>query len=216
MTRTSGPISIRLFDLHNSEAVDALLHMGLTEQQIKNAQAEWEPVRKQSIETLHEQGHPLGELPKHWGWDWTRKISRLGNPLFGFYGIECEGKMQGLLEVAKEGYLAKLPIQKGKPLIYVKYIETAPWNIKLLDPNPRFGGVGSRLIRVAVELSLSEDCKGRVGLHSLPGDKQGEPEWFYQHVCKMEPIEVQRDGEGLLYFELTAEKADEFLKGGKP
>ena len=72
--------------------------------------------------------------------------------------------MQGLLEVAKEGYLAKLPIQKGKPLIYVKYIETAPWNIKLLDPNPRFGGVGSRLIRIAVELSLSEDCKGRVGL----------------------------------------------------
>jgi len=57
--------------------------------------------------------------------------------------------MQGMIEVAKEGYLAKLPAQRGKPLIYVRYIETAPWNIKLLEPKPRYGGVGARLIRVA-------------------------------------------------------------------
>jgi len=31
----------------------------------------------------------------------------------------------------------------------------------------------------------------------------------------MEPIEAERDGEGLQYFELTPEKATEFLKGGK-
>jgi hypothetical protein len=31
----------------------------------------------------------------------------------------------------------------------------------------------------------------------------------------MQPIEAERDGEGLLYFELTPEKATEFLtKGG--
>jgi hypothetical protein len=212
---TNGPITIRIFDLHKGVVVDASLHKGLTEEQIRRAQAEWEPIRKESIARLRDQGHPLEELPKHWGWDWTRKISRLGNPLLGFYGIECEGKMQGLLEVAKEGHLAKLPVQKGKPLIYVKYVETAPWNIKLLAPKPHYGGIGSQLMRIAVELSLTEDCKGRVGLHSLPGDKKGEPEWFYQHVCYMEPIEAERDGEGLLYFELTKEKADEFLKGGK-
>lgn len=213
---TTSPLTIRLRDLHQEKVVDALLHVGLTDAQIRQAQQEWEPIRKQSIAALHQQGRPVGELPKHWGWDWTRKISRLGNPLLGFYGIECEGKMQGLLEVAKEGHLAKLPVQKGRPLIYVKYIETAPWNIKFLEPKPRFGGIGARLMRVAVELSLSEDCKGRVGLHSLPGSKQGEPEWFYQNVCNMEPIEAERDGEGLLYFELTSENADKFLKGGKP
>jgi len=210
------PTTIGLLDLSKNEVVDALLYTGLTEEQIGIAQAEWEPVRKTSIERLLKEGHPLEELPKHWGWDWTRKIRQLGNPLLGFYGIECEGRMQGLLEVAKEGYLTKLPSQKGKPLIYVKYVETAPWNIKLLDPKPRYGGIGSRLMRVAIELSHAEDCKGRVGLHSLPGDKKGEPEWFYQHVCKMEPMESERDGEGLLYFELTPEKAEKFMKGGKP
>jgi hypothetical protein len=70
-------------------------------------------------------------------------------------------------------------------------------------------------MRVAVELSLDEGYKGRVGLHSLPGKNKGEAEWFYQDVCKMEPLESERDSEGLLYFELTPEKADEFLSGGK-
>lgn len=211
---TTGPITIGLRDLHNGVVVDALLHTELTEGQIRTAQEDWEPVRKAAIERLHQDGYPLDSLPKHWGWDWRRKISRLGDPLLGFYGIECEGKMQGLLEVAKEGHLARLPTQKGRPLIYVKYIEVAAWNMKLLAPEPRYGGVGARLIKAAVELSLSEDCKGRLGLHSLPGHNKGEPEWFYRNVCKMESMETERDGEGLLYFELTSESAQEFLKGG--
>ena len=206
---------IRLFDIHGRQVVDATLHVALTEEQIRVAQAEWEPIRKAAILKLHRQGCPLERLPAHWGWDWARKISRLGNALLGFYGIECEGKMQGMLELAKEGYRAKLPEQTGMPLIYIKYLETAPWNIRLLDPNPRFGGIGSQLVRAAVELSHNESCKGRLGLHSLPGSSPGEPEWFYEHVCKMQPIESERDGEGLLYFELTSEKADEFLKGGQ-
>lgn len=208
------PITIRLYDSLKGEPVDALLHVGLTEDQIRAAQADWEPVRKQAIERLHREGVALDALPKHWGWDWTRKISRLGSKVLGFFGIECAGQMQGMIEVAKEGYLAKLPAQKGKPLIYVRYIETAPWNLKLLEPKPRYGGVGARLIRVATELSLDEGYKGRVGLHSLPGQNKGEPEWFYGNTCKMQPIEAERDGEGLLYFELTPEKATDFLKGG--
>lgn len=210
---TTAPTPIRLVDLHTNQVVDAILHTGLTEEQIRDAQGLWEPIRKASIQRLLTEGYKLEDLPKHWGWDWTRKIQRLGNPLFGFYGIECDGRMQGLLEVAKEGHLAKLPSQPGKPLIYVKYVETAPWNIRLLEPKPRYGGVGSRLIRVAIELSISESCKGRIGLHSLPGDKPGEPEWFYGSICKMDAMETERDGEGLLYFEFTPEKAETFMSG---
>lgn len=203
--------TIRLLDYRQDATVDATLHVGLTEDQLVAAQAEWEPVRKTSIKRLYDEGVPLDKLPKHFGWDWRRKISRLDLPILEFYGIECDGKMQGMIEVAKEGYLAKLDSQKGKPLVYVKYVETAPWNIKLLEPSPHYGGVGSQLIRAAVELSISEQCHGRVGLHSLPGQEKGEPEWFYEHTCLMESIEAERDGEGLLYFELTPERANDFL-----
>jgi hypothetical protein len=208
---SSQPLTIRLKDQKQAQPVDAMLHVGLTESQVRDAQAEWEPIRKTSIKRLLDEGFTMDELPKHWGWDWTRKISRLNNPLLTFYGIECNGRMQGMIEVAQEGYFSKLPSQAGKPLVYVKYVETAPWNIQILEPSPQYGGVGTQLIRAAVMLSRNENCKGRVGLHSLPGKNKGEPEWFYENTCNMEPIETERDGEGLLYFELTEKKSDKFI-----
>jgi len=53
------PTTIGLLDLSKNEVVDALLYTGLTEEQIGIAQAEWEPVRKTSIERLLKEGHPL-------------------------------------------------------------------------------------------------------------------------------------------------------------
>ena len=212
---SQSSIPVRIFDRHKAETVDALLYIGLTEEQIYATQGEWESLRKSSIARLLEQGIPKENLPKHWGWDWTRKISRLSDKLIGFYGIECEGKMQGMIEVEKERHFAKLPSQKNQSLVYVTYLETAPWNNLILEPKPRFAGVGARLMLAAVDLSLEEDCKGRVGLHSLPGKNKGEPEWFYQEICWMEPIESERNWEGLLYFELTPENADKFLSGEK-
>ena len=202
--------AIKIQDCKTKKLVDAVLISGVTIREAQLAQMHWSRALDQYLKTL-----PKDDYPEHGGWDWEAKHRRYGRlAAYRFYGIECEGKMQGLLELAKEGHLAKLPEQKGRPLIYVKYIEVAAWNIKVLAPNPRFGGVGARLMKAAVELSLSEDCKGRLGLHSLPGANKGDPEWFYQHVCKMEPMESERDGEGLLYFELTAQRAQEFLKGG--
>ena len=212
---SKSPIPVRIYDRDKVENADALLHIGLTEEQLYAAQAEWEPLRKSSIERLVKQGVPLERVPGHWGWDWTRKVSRLGDKLIGFYGIECEGRMQGMIEVEKEGHFAKLPAQNGQPLIYVTYLETAPWNNRILVPQPRFGGIGARLMQAAVDLSFEEGCKGRVGLHSLFGNNKGEPEWFYQNGCKMEPMESERNWEGLLYFELTPERAEEFLGGEK-
>ena len=104
---SDNPIPIRLYDQLEREPVDALLYAGLTEDQIRAAQGDWEPIRKDAIERLHDQGVSLEALPKHWGWDWTRKISRLGSKVLGFYGIECAGQMQGMMEVAKEGSLRR-------------------------------------------------------------------------------------------------------------
>jgi hypothetical protein len=212
---SSKAVQVRLWDRRKGSAVDAILHIGLTEDQIRDTQSKWEPLRKAAIRGLLNEGMSIDRLPKHWGWDWTRKISRLNHPLLGFFAIEADGEIQGLMEVAKEGHRAQLPGEDGKPLIYVKYIEVAPWNSKLLDPEPTYGGVGSRLIRAAIELSIQEDCKGRIGLHSLPGSNEGEPEWFYKSHCRMEPIESERNDEGLLYFEMSPERADEFLGGKK-
>jgi len=41
--------------------------------------------------------------------------------------------------------------------------------------------------------------------------EQGERS-VYENTCKMQPIEEERDGKGLLYSRITPEKATEFLK----
>jgi hypothetical protein len=52
-------------------------------------------------------------------------------------------------------------------LVYVEFIESAPWNRAERSSTATLSR-HERLIRAAIELSKSEDFKGRVGLHSLP------------------------------------------------
>jgi hypothetical protein len=49
-----------------------------------------------------------------------------------FYGIEHEGKLQGLmkLETVGEYCRCRLPEQDGKSLVYIDFLEVAPWNLR--------------------------------------------------------------------------------------
>ena len=65
------------------------------------------------------------------------------------------------LDVA--GQFGRIKSQLRKPLVYVDYLETAPWNIKplmrALDKEIQLAGIGTRLIEAAVRLSMDEGFK---------------------------------------------------------
>jgi hypothetical protein len=126
---------------------------------------------------------------------------------FRSFGIEADGKMQGLMMVCLTGKLARLDPDRGKPLAYVDFVETAPWNAKEFTASPAYKGVGVRLIQAAARLSIDEGFSGRVGLHSLP---QSKP--FYTTACQMQALGPDAGYHNLDYFELTAARAAEFLK----
>lgn len=92
-----------------------------------------------------------------------------------FYGLAHEGKLQGIMKVETVAHSCRLPEQQGKPLVYIDYIESAPWNIKklmaALGQPQRFSAVGTRLFEAAVLQSQEEGFRGRLGLHSLPGSE---------------------------------------------
>ena len=96
----------------------------------------------------------------------------------------------------------RLPEQVDKALVYVDYVEVAPWNLKTLaaalGEKPVYNAVGSRLVEAAVLKSKEEDCKGRVGLHSLP-----ITELFYRKVCGMTPVGRDSAKQNLLWLEYT-------------
>ncbi|HVC95445.1 MAG TPA: hypothetical protein VND64_17240 [Pirellulales bacterium] len=95
---------------------------------------------------------------------------------------------------------------RTRKVLYVDYLETAPWNLKLASAKPKFLGVGTVLIAEAVRLSLEAGWQGRIGLHSLP-----QAERFYEAHCKMRRIGLDAKYYNLAYFEYTKEQAAKWL-----
>jgi hypothetical protein len=93
----------------------------------------------------------------------------------------------------------------GGHVVYVDYVESAPWNLKGTVVSPRFLGVGTVLIAEAVRLSLEMGLGGRVGLHSLP---QAEP--FYAR-CRMTRVGPDPSYYDLTYFEHAGQEALDWL-----
>jgi hypothetical protein len=123
-----------------------------------------------------------------------------------FYGIEHDGMMQGLI-CLRQDKIGRLEGQVEIPLVYVDYLESAPWNVSSLMPKPRFRSVGTTLLRVAIQHGMTIGCEGRLGLHSLP-----QAESFYTHFG-MTNCGADDAYYGLTYFEILPEQAIELVKG---
>ena len=74
--------------------------------------------------------------------------------LFKCFGIlDSDYEPQGLmlLNYGRE-YLSRLPGQESRLLIYLAYIESAPWNLREYCEKPRYSSIGRELHQVAVEI----------------------------------------------------------------
>jgi hypothetical protein len=200
---------VQILDQQTKALVDATLETELAPAQLIVIEAVWGPARLAAVQQQIASGSLPGQFPQHWHWNWAAKAANLQLLAYRCLGIECQGQMQGLMMVKTAGCAARLPPDGGQPLVYVDYLEVAPWNLRALTDTPRFGGIGVRLIEAAVRLSRDEGFHGRVGLHSLP-----QAEAFYRDTCRMVCLGVDASYENLPYYELTRAKAAEFLSGG--
>jgi hypothetical protein len=97
------------------------------------------------------------------------------------------------------------------PVVYVKYLESAPWNVKAFSPVPKYGGIGTRLLEAAARLSVAQGFRGRVGLHSLPNALTQN---FYRQR-RLISFGPDADVEDLPYYELSEAAAIAFFQQGK-
>ena len=106
------------------------------------------------------------------------------------------------------GHVSRHSETMGKPLIYIDYLETAPWNWRIpqLQQPGKLSGLGSLMVRAAILQSTEEGLQGRVGLHALP-----QAESFYAAVCGMTDLREDSTYQNLHYFEVTREQAIRFL-----
>jgi hypothetical protein len=204
---TAATSAIFLLDVASDTAVEAELISAIEEAQIVDWQTRWQPALLRTLQELARQGVPVAEWPQSWHWDWRMKTAQVAG-LLAFHGFSviCDGLTQGLMRVDLTK-TAKVPTQKAKPLVYVDYLEVAPWNRPDLGKTVRYKGVGSALMVAAVALSEQEGFKGRIGLHALP-----QAETFYRGRCGMMDLGPDAAYQNLTYFEMTTEQGRAFLE----
>lgn len=199
-----------LLNAVTGEAEQGDLLDAITEQQIDDWEGEWLPELFKAIQRLKRAGVERVRWPQSRHWNWREKTKRisglLGAPAFC---VVCGGVTQGMMIADTDRHRARIEVQAGKPLVYVDYIENAPWNRSELEEQPRYRGVGSILIAAAIRLSRELEYRGRIGLHSLP-----QAEGFYAERCSMSDLGRDEEYLNLRYFEMTPEQADAFEKKG--
>ena len=193
-----------LRDAQTLELFEAELVSPVTATDLVEAEKYWVPVIRQVVAELFAMGKPV----RAWQGKWRLKEAQLTSAQFAFLAIRAEGKVQGFVKLIVDGYTSNAPTTLGKPLVYVDFLESAPWNVKrymdVLQREQRFKDVGRELIRAAIYESLNRGFGGRIGLHSLP-----EAEGFYQQLGMVRLASDATKGD-LVNYELDDRLAQEF------
>ena len=208
----SMPSSRRTVHLIDARAVtrplvEADLYRDYPAAELEAVELRWARAREEAATAGLVQGlTPL----EHAHWDWRNKAESVEIGRHMLLAVEYHGEVQGLMAVLRTPRLARLA---PGHVVYVDYVETAPWNLKGSGIAPRFYGVGTVLIVEAIRLSLEMGLGGQVGLHSLP-----QAEEFYATRCRMTRVGPDADYFDLSYCEYTSEQATSWLAqvGEKP
>ena len=87
------------------------------------------PEQIEAIRRLNRDGVERRRWPQDRHWNWREKMAAiegmLANPGFS---IVCGGVTQGMMIVDTVGKRCRSDIQKDHHLVYVGYVENAPWN----------------------------------------------------------------------------------------
>ena len=204
-------VPVQLYDVARDAAVDAERWSTIGEKNLADWEAEWIPALHVQLKVLHQSGVNRSLWPQSRKWDWRDKQAAIELSLANqSFAIVAQGTTQAMMivDLTKR---ARLQSQLLQHLVYVDFLEVAPWNRHdLQGGTPCFTGAGSILIGTAIEFSRLQGFKGRVGLHSLPQSNS-----FYANACGMEDLGADPNYANLRYFEMTPDAAERFMKKGK-
>jgi hypothetical protein len=202
----SARSSIALKEVRTGLIIPATLIHPVDMEYARRADDEWAVFLATKMAEALASGTPL-ERPEDGHWNWERKVRLTGHLLsYPFYAVECGGgRAQGLMLLKTDGAFGRLREQVSQALVSVEFLATAPWNREKIVTQPLYRGVGTVLVRAAVETSLALEFKGRIALHALPGAEE-----FYERIG-MTCLGPDCRKKNLKYFEMTAGQAAAFM-----
>lgn len=191
----------------NGEPVEAMICKTRISQSISDWNNFWFPKNREKLQFQKDNDKDISKWPQSIHWNWESKLRRVeASTHLESFSIICEGKTQALI-IVDLSRRCVLPSQKDKKLVYIDFIEVAPWNRDNFSGiMPIFRGCGYLLIRQTVEFSRDNSCDGRIGLHSLP-----QSEKYYINKIGMTDLGIDTSYQNLRYYEMTPEQSKNFL-----
>jgi len=194
-----------ILDASKNDPIEVELHDDLTIDALLDIEDQWTPARNELRSKLKKLEVARDQWPQSLHWDWARKSVGLafrGASNFRVMGLRRQTFWQAAMLTVSTGYVSQLLPHAGKPLVYLEYLEVAPWNWTVDKLQVRkFKAIGPLLFRAAVEESYALGWEGRLGLHALP-----QASAFYQSLgarfVKNDPSK-----QNLPYYELSAKEA---------
>ncbi len=194
-----------LYNRHSKAYEQAEVYQELDQKNFDDFEHLWKPMlTKRRAEVLTASDAADANVQDaHWDWIGKAKVAA-GRFEQETFAVEC-GETQGFMLVDHSGF-GRLDAQKGRDLIYVELLSTAPWNRYRTVASPRYKGVGRVLIATAISLSIESEFEGRLGLHSLP-----QSESWYRDVVGFTDLGFDAS-KRMRYFEMTHDQAMTFLE----
>jgi hypothetical protein len=120
--------SIYLLNVGTGDSIEAELRDAIEQAQLDDWQTTWQPALLAVLQDLARKGVPMSQWPQSWHWNWAQKTAKVQGLLaFRGFSVVAQGVTQGLAQVDLTKS-AREASQAGKPLVYVDYLEVAPWN----------------------------------------------------------------------------------------
>jgi hypothetical protein len=197
---------VYIVDAATGAEVEVALHDDLSADVLLDVEDQWAAHRQRLRGRLRALGVGREKWPESLHWDWGRKslsLALLGDPDdFRVMGLRRQTVWEAAMVTRCRDHAAALAPDRGKPIVYVDYLEVAPWNWTIEQIQARkFRAVGPILLRMAIEQSYAKGWHGRVGLHALP-----QAASFYLSQG-LQWVRNDRDKQGLPYYELSAAEA---------
>ncbi len=200
-----------IIDAATDAPVEVELRDDLTADVLLDVEDQWAPARLDIRTKLTALVVPRQSWPESLHWDWGRKSLRLafGDPDdFRIMALRRQTVWEAAAVTLCKNQVGQLAPDAGRPLVYVDYLEAAPWNWTVDKVQTRkFKATGSVLLRAAVEQSYAKGWDGRVGLHALP-----QAASFYLNQG-LQFVKNDPNKQNLPYYELSA--AEAFKRTGR-
>lgn len=200
-----GTQAITILNRTTGRAVKAELLDGLVPEDLMLLESEWVSERSRVLQDILRAGDLPDHRPQSLRWNWRAKAQHLRFTQASGFAVVCEERWQGAMLTKSAIHFTRIGDNRGKPLVYIDYLEVAPWNwtIPGIGQSGQFARVGRHLFAAAVRQSQDAGFGGRIGLHTLSQSAR-----FYCDVCGMIPLGKDKEKEGLEYFELTESQAE--------